>query len=619
MSLSETKIRKIKRLSYLTFFILLALIIFVYSISHTVVLDRKVPKLLSSHKDLAVRGDIISADSFKIATSKKLFKSSIDVRFLDKQKEELFIKLFSIYSDIPPNILRKKIKTARIYKKYNLVLSYNINSRTAKNLQELKYKLRRLNVFKSIKINGSKKIVGLNISESGEKRVYPYNDTLTPVIGYMKKFETQTGQTKVNGVKGLENQYNQDLNNNKDGILKGERDVLSYIIFNKNSIIKIREDGKNLKLNIPLKLQRNAELILDQYKTKLGADEIIISIMESSTGKILSLASSNRFNPAKISKNDIKNLNVHAIEYQFEPGSVLKPISISLVLDKNKVTLKESIFIHNKGKKNTKGEYPKGMYKIGKWPIRDDHKFKENYIKLKDIIIFSSNIGTLLLAQRLTGQEFYDGLKKFGLEKTTGIDLPYEQIGDIHTINQYKAGEHRNKDNIFKATDSYGQGITTTFMQLLKAYSAFNNNGKVVIPQLIYQSKTLQQEQVIKKQTANIMKKFLIQTVEEGTGKKAKINGIQVGGKTGTAQVSGGKKGYQKKYISSFFGFANDHKNHKYTIGVTVRNPISTGKYWYYKYASSSAVPIFKELVATLIKLNYLEQKLDIIPIEIKN
>jgi len=269
--------------------------------------------------------------------------------------------------------------------------------------------------------------------------------------------------------------------------------------------------------------------------------------------------------------------------------------------------------------KNSEGKYPKGMYKIGRWPIHDDHQFKTNYIKLKDIVIFSSNIGTLLLAQRLSGQEFYDGLKKFGLEEKTGIDLPYEQIGDIHSLNQYKAGERKGKDNIFKATDSYGQGITITFMQLLKAYSAFNNNGKVSIPQIINNNLILPQKQIITQQTAKIMKKLLIQTVEEGTGRKARIDGIQIGGKTGTAQISNGKKGYQKKYISSFFGFANDHKNHKYTIGVTVLNPISTGKHWYYKYAASSAVPVFRELVATLIKLNYLEQKLDIIPSKIKN
>ena len=617
MSTKKTSIKKIKRLAYLTAFIFIALLILIYSLSNTAIKERNIPKLLSSQNDLAVRGNIYSSDNFKIATSKKLFKASIDIRCLDIQKQELFIKLFSIYSDIPQKELRKKINKARKNKKANIVLSYKISARSAKNLNELKFKLRRLHIFKAIRVNGIKVIYGLSISESGEKRFYSYQDALTPVIGYMKKFETQTGRTRVNGVKGLERKYNKPLNNSTDGILKGERDVLSYIIFNKNSKIQIRQDGEDLHLNISLKLQRNIELILDKYKEKLGADEIIVSVMESETGKILTLASSNRFNPSKIKKDDIKNLNVSAIEYQYEPGSVVKPISISLVLDKNKVTTKELIFAHNKGKRNTKGEYKKGKYKLGRWTIKDDHNFKKNYLTLKDIVINSSNIGTLILAQRLTGQEFYDGFKKFGLSKKTGIDLPYEQEGLIHKIWQYKAGEKDGKDNVFKATDSYGQGITTTFMQMMKAYMVFNNNGKFTTPQIVKSKKEPEQIPVIRKQTASIMKKLLIQTVEEGTGKKAQIDGLEIGGKTGTANmVKGGR--YQRKYMSSFFGFANDKKNNKYTIGVTVNNPINTGKYWYYYYASNSAVPVFKELVSTLVKLNYLEPTLDIMTDKIK-
>ena len=602
----QQKQRRIKQLATLTAFILIALIIFLYSVSNTIIKDRKMPNLLGSHKDLAVRGDIISADNFKITTSKKLFKAGIDIRCLDKQKEDLFVKLFSIYSNISQKDLRAKIKKARKEKRKKFILSYKIDARSAKNLNELKYKLRRLNVFKAIRINGVKVVYGLTVSESGEKRIYSYNDALSPLIGYIKKFETNSGQTKVNGVKGLEHTYNKALNNTLDGILKGERDVLSYIIFNKYSTIKIRKDGENLKLNIPLKLQRNIELILDRYKKKLEADEIIVSIMDSETGKILTLATSNRFNPTKIKKKDIPNLNINAVEYQFEPGSIVKPLSISLVIDKGKVKKNELFYIYNKGRKNKEGKYPRGMYKVGRWPIHDDHQFKSHYIALKDIVIFSSNIGTLILAQRLSGEEFYQGLKKFGLSKKTGIDLTYEQKGLIHTLRQYKAGEKRGKDNIFKATDSYGQGITTTFMQMLKAYSVFNNDGKITTPKIINTNQKPIYTQVIKKQTANIMKQLLIQTVQEGTGRKARIEGLEIGGKTGTANmVKGGK--YQRKYMSSFFGFANDKAGHKYTIGVSVNNPVNRGIHWYYYYASNSAVPVFKELVNTLVKLNYLE------------
>ena len=119
-------------------------------------------------------------------------------------------------------------------------------------------------------------------------------------------------------------------------------------------------------------------------------------------------------------------------------------------------------------------------------------------------------------------------------------------------------------------------------------------------------------EFVISKATADEMKRMLVKTVTDGTGKAARMNGLEIGGKTGTAQIARGGK-YLKKYISSFFGFVNDEEGNSYTIGVTVINPISTGKNWYYYYASWSAVPVFKEIVQNLIKLNYLTPKEDII------
>lgn len=168
-------------------------------------------------------------------------------------------------------------------------------------------------------------------------------------------------------------------------------------------------------------------------------------------------------------------------------------------------------------------------------------------------------------------------------------------------IEQGKDG----KDNIYKATDSYGHGITTTFMQVLKAYTVFNNKGKISTPYIVRPNPNIVQEQVISPQTAEYMKKMLIETVETGTGTKAQIDGLEIGGKTGTANVV--EKGkYQRKYMSSFFGFAND-KTHKYTIGVTVNDPVNRGKNWYYYYASLSAVPVFKEIIKILVKLNYLK------------
>ncbi|MFA9374049.1 MAG: peptidoglycan D,D-transpeptidase FtsI family protein [Poseidonibacter sp.] len=600
---------RLKKMFPLIIFLFGLLIIFIISVFNTIKNDRRVSFINTVKKELAIRGDIISSDNFKIATSKKLYKVSIDTRYLDLNKKELFINLFSIYSDIPMDKILRIIDKS-LKKLGYVVLSYSISSRTAKNLKELAFTLLNLQVFIPKEINGVKNIHGLNINESGEKRVNPYKDTFTPVIGYIRKYETENKKTKVKGVKGLENKYNSLLNNSENGILSGKKDVLSYISFNKKSTMKQRIDGDSISLNIPLKLQKNNEMILDIYKKKLNADEIIISIMESKTGKILSLASSNRFNPQRILQKDIPSLNVKAVEYLFEPGSIIKPISIALAMDKNRIKKDELFFAYNFNKStNKKGEYPKGKYKIGKHTIKDDHRFKKNYLTIDDIVIYSSNIGTLQIAQRLNAVEFLEGMNKFGFSKKTKIDLLYEKTGRLPSLKQFSVGEKDNLDNVYKATVSYGHGMTATFIQMLKAYSVFNNDGFIVTPKLVNtkdkQTNTLEKkEQIISYKTANEIKQLLIKTVNEGTGKSAKINGLEIGGKTGTAQIA--KRGkYTKSYISSFFGFVNDG-NKSYTIGVTVINPNSKGKYWYQYYASYSAVPVFKEIVNNLVKLDYL-------------
>ena len=619
------KIDKTKKIVILFSLIFLCLTILMISVFRTITENRHLPSLTGEKSELAVRGDIVSSDNFKIASSKKLYKASIDTRYLDPAKRELFLNLFSIYSNTDYKELENRLIEGE-KNPGNLILSYGINSRSAKNLKELAFKLIQLDVFKSRQVNGNKILRGLTISESGEKRTFSYEDTLTPVVGYISKFESEAGKTKVNGIKGLERNYNKVLNQSKDGVLQGDRDVLSYISFDKNSVIRKRIDGATLNLNIPLKLQKNIEMTLDSYKQKLTADEIIVAVMESRTGKVITMASSNRFNPEQIKKEDIPSLNVNAIEYQFEPGSVIKPLSISLAIDKNLVKKNESFPAYNSGGgRNSAGEYPKGAYKIGRFTIKDDHQFTKNYLSLDDIVMFSSNIGTLQIAQRLTGPEFFEGMKRFGFTRKTGIDLPYEKKGVMPKIWQFSAGDKDKKDNVFKATVSFGQGMTSTFIQLLKAYTVFNNDGNMITPHIVshltydntkYKPYDDKPEKIVSKQTADLMKKLLVRTVEEGTGRAARIEGLEIGGKTGTAQIARGGK-YLKKYISSFIGFVNDEKGNSYTIGVTVMNPNSTGKYWYYYYASWSAVPVFKEIVQNLVKLNYLTPKEGIISTEV--
>ncbi|SFV51263.1 Cell division protein FtsI [Peptidoglycan synthetase] [hydrothermal vent metagenome] len=543
------------------------------------------PSLYAKESSRAQRGNIISADGFHIATTKKLYKAVVNTRYIDPQKKELFIKLFSIYSGMTPKAIQKRLKKH----KGVVVLSYNIPKIQAQYLKKLSFELRRFKVFLSLKNprTGLRSVHGLNVIESGESREYPYGNLLTPIIGYPHKIENN-GYTSIRGVKGLEKRFDDDLDARQDGFSRGKRDVNGYIILNKESFTKPKINGLDIKLTIPVSLQIRIEKMLDTMKNKLNANQIMIAIMNSSNGKIYAMASSNRYLPKSIHKSDYPSLNSGMIEYSFEPGSVLKPITFSLLLERKLINPYDLVNGHN------------GHFKMGRKVITDEHKF--DWLSAENVIVYSSNIGIAQLAQKLSGYEFNSGLKKFGFAQKSTPDLIYEKVGSIPSSK-------RLENEIYKATCAYGYGIRVNLMQLMRAYSVFNNKGKMVTPQIVgsfideyHQEKKIEPYntvQVIPSAVASRVKKILIKTVNKGTGKKAITPGLEIGGKTGTANtVEKGK--YVSKYNTAFMGFAND-KTHKYTIGVVVVQPKNG------HFASQTAVPVFKKAVDIMVEQGYLK------------
>ena len=581
----DTQIRRMKNFIILFIIIVLAFLFFVGAILGNILSTKPIPNLYIEKNSRAIRGDIITADGFRVAKSQKLYKAVINTRYLDPNKKELFIALFSIYSNIPKKEIEKKLH----HKKGVVVLSYNIPQKEAKYLKELSYELRRFKVFLSLKNprTGIYTTQGLSIIESGESREYPYKTALTPVVGYPHKVE-DNGYTLTKGVKGLERRWEEELSPRRDGKISGQRDVNGYIILNKDSYFREKINGLNLLLSINLSLQIRIERMLDKMKKELQAKEIYVGVMESKTGKLLALATSNRYLPKHIRRKDYPSLNTSAIEFSFEPGSVIKPLTFSILLEHRLVNPYELVNGHN------------GRFKIGRKVIRDEHRFK--WLSAEDVIVHSSNVGIAQLAQRLDGGMFYDGLLNFGLTKKACDDLIYERRGSIPSATKLQ-------HEIYKATASYGYGMRVNLLQLLRAYSAFNNNGLMPNPYLVNALEDQQAQrfeiqrdeptQAISSTTANRMKKILIKTVLKGTGKKAITPGLVIGGKTGTAHLV--EKGeYVDKYNTSFIGFAND-RTHHYTIGVVVRKPKDK------HFASQTAVPVFKKIVDILINEGYLK------------
>ncbi len=589
MEQSDTK--KIKIL-FLFALVLLGFIIFLGTLFYWATIDRRLPRLEHSEISHALRGNIISSDGFKIATSQKLYKAIVDTRNIDPKKIDLFIKLYSLYSGDEPTKIASIIKSNQ----GSTVLSYRIDSKSAKYLQELSRKLYKLGVFRSYEDpkTGVAYLRGLSVLESGEDRLYPVNDSTTPILGYVKKIE-QNNMTKTTGVKGIERFYEDKLSSVQDSLVVGARDISNAIILDGNSVSSRRFDGYDVHLNLSLKMQKIIESVLDKHQKNLDAKELVAGVINSETGEFIALATSNRFNPDTIDKKDYGSLNISAVEYIYEPGSIMKPITFALLLKANKINPYDIINVYG------------GSYKIGTKVITDEHK--DDKYSAEDIIVHSSNVGTAIIAQRLDAVEFYQGLKDFGFSVRSGVDLPFENPGIIPALNRFNSP-------IYKATVGYGYGMNATFMQVLKAYTVFNNNGRIVTPVLAKKlvspigqelfPERPSEAQVIPVAAAKRMQKILIKVVQQGTGVGTKIEGLEIGGKTGTAHIA--EDGvYVKAYNGSFFGFVNDKKN-KYTIGVLVREAKKRKAY----FAAQSAVPVFKEIVEKLVENGYLTPSSDI-------
>jgi cell division protein FtsI (penicillin-binding protein 3) len=592
--------RRTRNITLLFIIFIFLMVIFLLAIANIIISDRKVPNQYTTIHNRSLRGSIISKDNYTISYSQKTYSAAINGESLDPAKRELFIKLFSIYTGIDSRDIKAKLKDKQNhYKKGNIFLSKTLTQKQAMQLKSLAYKLRSLHVFISIKVKGVDTLYGLDIIENGESRIYPLADNLTPVVGYTTK-KIEHGYIRPISQKGLEKAYEKYLSSKQDGYLKGKRDVIGRIIHDKNSTQKLRIDGFDLHLNITLSVQRRVELMLDSMKSKLDAQEIIAGVMDSKTGKVLALASSNRFNPSHITQNDMETLDPKFAEYTYEPGSVIKPLTLAIALNNNVVT-------PNSWFNTGYYQFPIGKHRF----ISDDDYFKSQ--TASDIIVHSSNIGISQISWRLTGKEFRDGLIAFGLSKPSGIDLSLDSPGRIKSPRLLN-------NKMYRANSSYGYGITVSFAQLFKAYSAFNNDGVAVTPRIVdYLSDkkgnhyTLEPKvpdlQAISKKAANQIHKILIRVVQDkkGTGRAARYKGLEIGGKTGTAYaVKNGK--YTKEYHSSFYGFANDNQGNKYTIGVLVIK----AKKWKKYFASQSAVPTFRNIVQILVEEGYLKpDKLD--------
>jgi len=411
-------------------------------------------------------------------------------------------------------------------------------------------------------------------------RFYPQKDFGARFLGFLG------GEGK--GQYGLEGYYDNILKG-KVSLVSGERNPLGYSFLIQNQLKK----GSDLVLTIDYNLQNFAENLLKKHQKDLEFESGQIIIVDPQNGKILALAEYPSFDLNNYFKvADIAIFQNSLIQKIFEPGSILKPITMAAALEENKIT-PETTYVDE------------GFVKFGGSVIYNYGNRVWGEQTMRGVLEKSINTGAVFVQRLLGNKLFLDYLKKFGFFEKTGVDLQGEVFSENKNLSLGR--------DINLATASFGQGIEVTPLQVVRAFSAIANRGKLVKPYLV--EKIIQEngkvselepsppKQIISEKTAATLTEMLVSVVEEGFAKRTKIPGYYIAGKTGTAQVPFSalgipKRGYSEKTIQSFVGYFPAFEA-KFLIMVKLDNPKT-------KSAEYSAVPVFKEMAQYIISYEIL-------------
>jgi cell division protein FtsI/penicillin-binding protein 2 len=437
------------------------------------------------------------------------------------------------------------------------------------NYLPLMHQLSDENAAKIEKLN----LTGIHL-DSEEVRFYPQTTLASQVlgfVGYSDKSDEKQGQY------GIEREYEKELAG-RAGVASATGTDLGPL------------EGSDVYLTIDQAIQYKAQMVLDETVKKHSADSGSVIVVNPKTGAILAMANYPDFDPNTYGKaQNVANFNNNAIYSDYEPGSVFKAITMAAGVNENAIS-PQSTYVDT------------GSIQVEDRVIKNSNPNPRGTQTMTQVLDESLNTGAVFVQQLIGRDKFTDYVKKFGFGKRTGVDLPGEGAGDISQLDK--------KGNIFLANAAFGQGITTTPIQLVQAYSAIANGGVMVKPyvvdKIIHQGGKVEQKsktevsQVLNKAAASTVSAMLVDVVENGHGKKAAVPGYFIGGKTGTAQVAyKDRSGYDPtKNIGTFIGFG-PMDNPAFLMLVRINEPKDVA------FAETSAAPAFGEIASFI--LNYLQ------------
>lgn len=384
-----------------------------------------------------------------------------------------------------------------------------------------------------------KKISGIFFSD-GTKRYYPKDQLLSNVLGFINADEID-----VVPVSGIESAYNSILSPGKANITVYERARDGIPLAYGNNRFEDKKQGDNVYLTIQEPLQAIVEEELDKLVEKWKPKTAYAVMVNPKTGSIMAMGQRPSFNPndrSTLNGNDWQN---KIVTEGFEPGSIMKPLVVAKALDLG-IIRPETMFDCEKGR----------WFYAGK-TLRDSHPY--GIMPVINIIQKSSNIGTAKIALELGKKRLYDLFVLYGFGKETGLPFESEATGILRKYEKW--------DSLSVTRFPIGQGILTTPLQIVSAYTALANNGqrmKLRIVDKIQNSDTgmvynfpiKNAEKIFGERAAReIVEMMKLVTEEGGTATKASIPGYKVAGKTGTAQKWINGEYSHSQFVASFIGF----------------------------------------------------------------
>ncbi|WP_286154786.1 penicillin-binding transpeptidase domain-containing protein [Thomasclavelia cocleata] len=411
------------------------------------------------------------------------------------------------------------------------------------------------------------------------KRYYPKDNYLGQTLGFVG-IDNQ-------GLLGLELKYDEYLNGN-NGSIDYFMDAKSNPLTLYPSVYSAPTTGFDLQLTIDGDIQDIVERELNNAYDTYNPDGIWALAMDPNTGKILAMACKPDFNPNdyKSADKDVYNHNI-PIWKTYEPGSTFKIITFSSALNENLFDMDKDTY------------FDKGYEIVGGARIKSWKKGGHGLQTFREVLQNSSNPGFVEIGRRLGKDKLYEYVKKFGLTEKTGIDLPGESKGIMFDYDVFNELE--------QATVAFGQGISVTPMQLVRAVCACVNGGTLYKPYLvdkiidnysndiIYEKKPEALRRVISEDTSKKVRDALETVVTDGGGKNAYIDGYRIGGKTGTAQKAVNGSYVDGGYILSFIGIA-PIDDPKIVLYVAMDNPKNC-----VQYGGTTVAPIARKMLVDIL------------------